>query len=232
MGLWYTTMSMVPSEKVYIADTFAELPDPASCAQGQRAYVLEDTSWWTEIEGAWVAQDIGGVVEWSAICEKPATFPPTIGSGAAQAVAGDDSRLTNARTPLAHTHPQADVTNLTADLAAKCASNDSRLSDERTPTAHGNEAHSSTFITAADVHARQHSIISASDHTFPGGTTNFLREDGTFAAPTATAGDLNAPETGSRTVETAKFHITAEEYQLTGTQELTIQGSGVLYVMG
>ena len=33
-------------------------------------------------------------------------------------------------------------------------------------------------------HARLHSIIGASDHdSFPGGTTNFLRADGTFAAP-------------------------------------------------
>jgi len=45
--------------------------------------------------------------------------PPIIGSGAAQAVAGNDSQLTNARTPVAHTHPESDVTNLVADLAAK-----------------------------------------------------------------------------------------------------------------
>jgi hypothetical protein len=32
----------------------------------------------------------------------PATFPPTIGSGAGDAVAGNDSRLTNSRTPTAH----------------------------------------------------------------------------------------------------------------------------------
>jgi hypothetical protein len=30
-----------------------------------------------------------------------------------------DSRMTNARTPTTHTHPQADVTNLVTDLAAK-----------------------------------------------------------------------------------------------------------------
>ena len=32
----------------------------------------------------------------------PATFPPTIGSGAGDAVAGNDARLTNSRTPTAH----------------------------------------------------------------------------------------------------------------------------------
>lgn len=35
----------------------------------------------------------------------------------------------------------------------------------------------------SELHARQHSVTAVSDHTFPGGTTNFLREDGTFAAP-------------------------------------------------
>lgn len=34
-----------------------------------------------------------------------------------QVVLGSDSRLTNARTPTAHTHPQSDVTNLPADIA-------------------------------------------------------------------------------------------------------------------
>lgn len=43
----------------------------------------------------------------------------TLGSGATQAAAGNDSRLSDARTPTAHTHPESDITNLTADLAAK-----------------------------------------------------------------------------------------------------------------
>lgn len=34
---------------------------------------------------------------------------------------GNDSRLSDARTPTAHTHPQSDVTNLVTDLAAKQA---------------------------------------------------------------------------------------------------------------
>src|SRR4051794_24057250 len=35
----------------------------------------------------------------------------------ARVVPATDTRLTNARTPAAHTHPQTDVSNLTADLA-------------------------------------------------------------------------------------------------------------------
>lgn len=38
-------------------------------------------------------------------------------------------------------------------------------------------------------HSRQHSVTSTSDHTFPGGTTTFLRADGSFAAPPGGGGD-------------------------------------------
>lgn len=49
--------------------------------------------------------------DWSTIGNKPTTFPPVIGAGATQAVAGNDARLTNARTPTAHTHPSTDITD-------------------------------------------------------------------------------------------------------------------------
>ena len=39
---------------------------------------------------------------WPNVQGKPTTFPPVIGSGAGDAVAGNDSRLTNARAPTAH----------------------------------------------------------------------------------------------------------------------------------
>ena len=55
--------------------------------------------------------------------------------------------------------------------------------DAHAATSHGVTAHGSlTGVTADQHHARQHSITSASDHTFPGGST-FLRADGTFANP-------------------------------------------------
>jgi hypothetical protein len=56
--------------------------------------------------------------------------PPIIGATSTTAVAGNDARLTDARTPLSHTHVPGDVTG-TAVVTA-----DSRLSDARTPTAH------------------------------------------------------------------------------------------------
>jgi len=45
------------------------------------------------------------------------------------------------------------------------------------------------------LHARQHSVTSGDDHTFPGGTTDFLRADGTFAAPTTPVDIHGATET-------------------------------------
>lgn len=42
-------------------------------------------------------------VPWASLTGKPATFAPTIGSSSTQAVAGNDTRLSDARTPKAHT---------------------------------------------------------------------------------------------------------------------------------
>ncbi len=42
------------------------------------------------------------VPAWGDVTSKPTTFAPIIGSGAADAVAGNDSRLSDARTPTAH----------------------------------------------------------------------------------------------------------------------------------
>lgn len=66
----------------------------------------------------------GGSPAWDNVTGKPTTFPPTIGSTAADAVAGNDARLTNARTPSAHTHPISEVTSLQAALDAKAVATD------------------------------------------------------------------------------------------------------------
>lgn len=59
------------------------------------------------------------------------------GSGTGAVCEGNDARLADARSPLSHSHAQADVTNLVAALAARILDTDSRLSDARTPLAHG-----------------------------------------------------------------------------------------------
>jgi hypothetical protein len=67
-----------------------------------------------------------------------------LGTGAQQACAGNDGRLSDARTPVAHTHPVGEVIglggaatlNVGSSPGTVCAGNDGRLSDNRTPTAH------------------------------------------------------------------------------------------------
>ena len=88
---------------------------------------------------------------------KNTAFNKNFGTGSGTVCQGNDSRLSNARTPTAHTHTIANVTNLQNSLNAKensfskndafnkdfgtsadtvCEGNDSRLSNSRTPTAH------------------------------------------------------------------------------------------------
>src|SRR5882762_9326055 len=47
------------------------------------------------------------------------TLSPVYGSTSGTVCQGNDSRLSDARTPLAHTHPQSDITGLAAALASK-----------------------------------------------------------------------------------------------------------------
>lgn len=88
-----------------------------------------------------------------------------------------------------------------ADTANLVLTNDARLSDARTPLTHS---------------------ITSAHNGFPGGSSTFLRADGTFAAPTAAAADLDLPETGSLTVATAKYHLTGVRHQCTGSQRITV----------
>lgn len=101
---------------------------------------------------------------------------------ASRAVQGNDSRLTNARAPTAHAtshqnggSDEISVTGLSGLLA-----------DAQTPTAHA-ASHSSGGgdpITVTNLAG------------FPGGSTDFLRADGTFAAPAS--GGLTHPQVLAR----------------------------------
>jgi hypothetical protein len=67
----------------------------------------------------------GGPVAWGSVTGKPTTFAPIIGVGAADAVAGNDAKLTDARTPTTHAHAPGDVTGTAV------VTGDVRLSDSR-----------------------------------------------------------------------------------------------------
>lgn len=139
--------------------TYAQLP--ASPAEGTQYVVKADGLLYVfhAASGGWLPNGQGviirgpaGASDWAGITGKPATFAPIIGATATTAVAGDDPRLTNSRTPTAHTHTANHITDsstlgrslLTAADAAAArtaigtiAATDPRLTDNRTPTAAG-----------------------------------------------------------------------------------------------
>jgi hypothetical protein len=86
-----------------------------------------------------------------------------------------DARNTNARTPTAHTHTKADITDFAHAASHQNGGGDEisvaglsgLLADAQTPLAHS---------------------ITAGHNGFPGGGTTFLRDDGTFAVPPGGSG--------------------------------------------
>ncbi|MEV6068405.1 hypothetical protein AB0L82_17775 [Nocardia sp. NPDC052001] len=93
-----------------------------------------------------------GTTDWVGITNKPTTFPATLGNTSGTAAAGDDPRLSDARTPVAHTHTASQISDATAigrslltaadatavrTAVAAVATTDSRLTDSRTPTTAG-----------------------------------------------------------------------------------------------
>jgi hypothetical protein len=130
------------------------------------------------------------------------------GTGAGTFCEGNDSRLSDARTPTSHasTHEPGGGDAMTVDAAAAtgslrtlgtgaaqaCAGNDSRLSDARTPTSHntshqsgGGDAIKLDDLAAPDDNTDLDATVSAHGllPKLGGGTTNYLRADGTWAAP-------------------------------------------------
>jgi hypothetical protein len=114
-----------------------------------------------------------------------------------------DSRLSDARTPLAHNQAASTITSGTFDIAriptgssstTVCLGNDARLSDARTPTTH---VHAGSDITTGTVAAaRLPTFGAAAAGIVPqsgGGTANFLRADGTWAAPSGGGSSLPSP---------------------------------------
>jgi hypothetical protein len=172
-------------------------------------------------------------------------------------VASSDSRLTDARTPLSHTH--GNITNAgaigsTADLPVKtttsgvlttgafgtgagtfCQGNDSRLSDSRTPTTHAtshksgggdsiklDELAAPTDITTLNASTTAHGLLPKLSNV----ATEYLNGQGAWATPSSGAGEWwgrisNATAieiTSAATATIDRFHYisgTASAYDIT-----------------
>ena len=150
------------------------------------------------------------VPAWGDVIGTPVTFPPTIGSTATTAVAGNDSRLSDSRTPTAHTHAAGDVSSGTLNIArvpTGTTSSTVALGDHsHTAAAVGAVPTSRTVnskalsadvtLTASDVgaaatsHAHPVADISA---TGTKDSTTFLRGDGKWETPAGGGGADSIP---------------------------------------
>lgn len=93
--------------------------------------------------------------------------------------AGDDSRLSDARTPTAHTHPQSDINNLTTDLAAKAALTGATFSGVVSSATGGNSFLANQFASTAT--NPQYSFVNytTTGMYMPGGNLLGFTVDGT-----------------------------------------------------
>lgn len=87
----------------------------------------------------------------------------SFGSSAGTFCQGNDSRLSDSRTPTAHTHPQSEVTNLTTDLAAKQVT---LVSGTNIKTVSGN-----TLLGSGDVPLDMLATLAASEISVTGAVT-------------------------------------------------------------
>ena len=99
---------------------------------------------------------------YSSLTSIPATFAPIIGATASTAVAGNDARLTDSRTPTVHA------------TSHKSGGSDAIKLDELAAP---------TDVMTLNASTTAHGLM----QKYPGGTANFLREDGTFASPGASS---------------------------------------------
>lgn len=184
---------------------------------------------------------VSGSAAWADITGKPATFPPTIGATGADAVAGNDARLTNARTPTLHAASHLDggadeisvagLSGVLADAqkpiigagaADAVAGNDARLTNARVPTAHthpaadisDSSAAGRTLLTAVDAAAQKvalalNNVTNTSDANKPVSTAQQTALDlkANLAAPAFT-GVPTAP-TAAAATNTTQLATTA-----------------------
>lgn len=173
---------------------------------------------------------------WDIITGKPATFPPIIGAGAGQAVAGNDGRLTDARTPTAHhvSHETggSDVVVVTkAQVGLGSADN---TSDAAKPISTATQA--ALDAKSATTHTTPAMTATLAGHVPvpPNDATKVLLGTGVWG--TAPASDANpiqqtyAPA-ASVAVLTGKFLVYVDNVLMGSAEEMDLQGDATCMVL-
>jgi hypothetical protein len=145
----------------------------------------------------------------------------TYGTGANTACVGNDSRLSDSRTPTAHATSHQNGGGDEVSVAGLSG----LLADGQTPLAHAtshksggsdavklDELAAPTDVTTLDVSATAHGLCPK----FPNNTTTFLRGDGTYAAPAGGGGDVVYTGTTADTAVNVTSDATIVTRDITG----------------
>lgn len=149
---------------------------------------------------------LGGVIVGTGLGVTSGTVSVSYGTSSSTACAGDDARLSDSRTPTAHTHAIADVTSLQTTLDGKAASSHGHAIADVTglQTALDGKQASGSYAAASHTHA-------VGDLTQSGATTNqVIQWNGSAWAPATVSGgggggSTNASDLTSGTLNDARL---------------------------
>lgn len=202
-------------------DTEAELPS-ADVIDGDSGFTVDTGHVYLRVTGSWV--DTGSA---------PASWGSITGEVSSQV---DISTL---YATTSHVHSASNITSSTLAVARIAAgtANISTFADGTgnwSVPVYGNISSLPTLGTAASTAASDYASsthnISSATHTFPGGTTNFLRADGTFAAPPAGSSNISTIKTTSLvfTTTTSSLPLTNFGFTVSNTVNYSFE-FGLVY---
>ena len=140
----------------------------------------------------------------------------TLGTGAQQATAGNDGRLTDARTPLSHglaggEHNASTLAALNAKVsdATLIDTADGRLSDARTPTSHGlgGSEHASATLVQLNAKVSDATLIDTGDARLSDARTPTSHGLGGSEHATSTLAQLNAKVSDATLIDTGDARL-------------------------